>query len=460
MEKLQRNYKLILIIPEGDGIQKGGETLTIQYPLTCEFEITRDVYAQSNKANFKIYNLSLNTRNKIFQDKFNIARWVFAEFYAGYGDVMPLIFKGKILQAYSVKNNNDIITEIQCLDSGIYGYTSKTFEPGTPKIDILKTVMKDLPATTIGAIGATEGSIQSHLTLEGQTIDILIGLTGGDFFIDNGVANKLNNNEVLDDSGVYKLTSASGLLGTPKRADAKIEVEVIFAPEITVGQIVEIESTTAGAQFNGQYKVTGLSHHGVISGAVSGSVTTSLTMLVGARLPNSNGIWTGISTVEPISKVVGDKVIPITIKEMQTIRSVYNYLITHNAPPNWNITKNIKWTEALLNYSLQYQTPSIEVLTNLYVTAEQLQNFKNTFYPGASLIITSGWRSVTRNRVIGGATNSQHIYGRAYDFQIPGANNAQVYKNFKNFWQGWSKSYPTWIHGDTRGVKHKIANDK
>ena len=81
MNKWQRNYKLVYTLPpEEEGQQP--ESITITYPLTCEFDINRDTFSQSNRATFRLYNLSLSNRNKIFQDIYNIYRYCFVDFYA------------------------------------------------------------------------------------------------------------------------------------------------------------------------------------------------------------------------------------------------------------------------------------------------------------------------------------------------------------------------------------------
>lgn len=42
------------------------------------------------------------------------------------------------------------------------------------------------------------------------------------------------------------------------------------------------------------------------------------------------------------------------------------------------------------------------------------------------MIITSGYRSLEVNRIVGGATNSQHRIGQAVDFKIPGMTSRQI----------------------------------
>ena len=85
--------------------------------------------------------------------------------------------------------------------------------------------------------------------------------------------------------GVLAINTKTGLLGTPILQGAFLTVETILEPRIKVGQLVEIESSYNTA-FNGQYKVIGIRHIGVISEAVSGEAKTTLELLVGDRIIN------------------------------------------------------------------------------------------------------------------------------------------------------------------------------
>ena len=462
MTKFQRNYKLVYTIPPTkEGEQ--AESVTVKYPLTCEFHIERNTFASANRATFRIYNLGLGTRNKIFQDVYNINRYCFVDFYAGYGDNMPLLFTGKVLSCYHEKETPDIVTTIEALDNDIIqSYSSHTFEAGTSKQDVLNTLAGDFPNVKLGATGTLEGTLQNRLVTEGLTFDCINNLTGGHSFIDLNKLNTLQNNEVLGDVSIYKLTSASGLMGSPRRQDAQLEVTSIFAPEITVGQLLEIESVTAPDQFNGQYKVIGITHQGVISGAVCGEATTTVNLFVGAFLPNSNFIWTGVTESAPISEVKGNKVQPLTKKEWFTIRAVREYLIKNKKPPSWEITKNLKWTEVILNYSQQGEVPSLQVLANLYAVAQALQSFRDKLYPTSSITINSGWRSQSYNaKVKGAAKNSQHIQGKALDFSLSGQPSYYVAKNLARYWNGWYQQHSWGCHADIRNTTVRgIANDR
>jgi uncharacterized protein YcbK (DUF882 family) len=83
---------------------------------------------------------------------------------------------------------------------------------------------------------------------------------------------------------------------------------------------------------------------------------------------------------------------------------------------------------------------------------------------GKSIKIISGYRSQERNKEVGGASMSQHMYGNAADIQISGMTPQQmndlVEKLIKEgkMKQGGLGIYPReggWIHYDTRGTKSR-----
>jgi hypothetical protein len=57
-----------------------------------------------------------------------------------------------------------------------------------------------------------------------------------------------------------------------------IELDMLFEPRIKPSQLLELDSLTE-KRFNGYYKVVGITHKGTISGATSGSCTTTLQMI-------------------------------------------------------------------------------------------------------------------------------------------------------------------------------------
>ena len=75
-------------------------------------------------------------------------------------------------------------------------------------------------------------------------------------------------------------------------------------------------------------------------------------------------------------------------------------------------------------------------------------------YFGKPITITSGYRTPTHNREVGGAKGSQHVKGTAADIKVKGIPTWAVAgfleANYRNCGIGY---YSTWVHVDTRGYR-------
>lgn len=74
-------------------------------------------------------------------------------------------------------------------------------------------------------------------------------------------------------------------------------------------------------------------------------------------------------------------------------------------------------------------TEEIENLRRLCdVVLQPLRDYLVQKYPDLKIqiIITSGFRSLLVNRAIGGSDTSDHVFGRAADFIVPGLTNQQI----------------------------------
>lgn len=77
------------------------------------------------------------------------------------------------------------------------------------------------------------------------------------------------------------------------------------------------------------------------------------------------------------------------------------------------------------------------------------------YYFNKPIIINSGYRTPQHNRNVGGAKNSQHLYGRAADVVVKGVNPSKVYNYAVKHFDGVGK-YNTFTHVDTRGYKARF----
>ena len=276
--KFNRAY--ILRVETGDN-----EFVEIKPPFTLEFNIQRNNLASSNTANFVIYNLNTANRSKIYKDIYDVGTFRAVQLFAGYaektGDLLPRVFNGNIKRAFSHRQGPDFRTEIECYDGQISNSTSDiaiTLPASINTKDIIEAIAKNLKDVGGVTVGKKFTDISSRSTaLMGNPSEILSQLTGGKSYIDSGNLYALDKSEVV--IGDIRLINVdNGLLGTPKKQETMIEIEMLFEPRIKPSQLIELQSSTE-PRFNGYYKVTGIIHRGTISGAVGGEARTNLTMI-------------------------------------------------------------------------------------------------------------------------------------------------------------------------------------
>lgn len=320
------------------------ETITITNPLTCHITVNRGVLSDSQRCTIQITNLSPDTRRKIFKDAFadtlNPERWNYVHVEAGYNEQYALIFKGRVLQAYSTRSGGsvDVVTEIQAMYlDAIDSMCGYTFKAGTSKRDAFQIIAASIPNVVIGNVGDLSGTFQTDTTFDGNALDCLNSLTGGAAHVDNGVLNCILNNEVID-VPVPKIGDDTGLLETPMRRDANLEVKMLFQPDLIVNQLLEIQSSLQ-PDFNGQFKVVGFTHDLNFGEANAGTRITTANLYIGPLLPNATITNTDGEIKNNFNKVKGFEITPVDAKTVGkwiapvrgTITSKFGYRIPPKA---------------------------------------------------------------------------------------------------------------------------------
>lgn len=273
MQKLGRNYSLTI---SGTNFPL---PLVISLPFTIEFDITRNTLTSANVCQIRLYNLSPKNRNLLRR---NVTGYSYPYesivLRAGYGNNLPIVFSGNVSQAWSVREGVNFITQIECFDGGFAftnGQTNLTVPIGTPTKIVIGNLIQTLPDVSLGAIGNYTGVARRGNTYTGNTASILKELTGGGFFIDNGVGNALQNNEYSLGAGPPLLiNAAAGLLNTPILEQTIVKFDMIFEPQLVPGNSVVLISAT-DANFNGTYKITSVKHRGMVSQTVCGDAITT-----------------------------------------------------------------------------------------------------------------------------------------------------------------------------------------
>lgn len=261
----------------------GGGQIIVTPPFTIQFSINRNAQATLNTMSLRIYNLSAYNRNRIRQDRYNINPKHLVKLEAGYDNLFT-IFNGIIMQADSQREGTDIVTTIISQDGG-YDVPniqiSTTIAAGTPIADVFKLMVGNFPNLTLGAIGEFDGKFNRSVVLDGNLYEKLKTYAPAKIFIDKQKIFLLNNNEVIAGE-IPVIDSSTGLLQTPRRLDAYLTLQTVFEPRVTVGQVLELHSSVEPV-YDGQYKVVGVNHQGVISASVGADLQSTFNLLLGAK---------------------------------------------------------------------------------------------------------------------------------------------------------------------------------
>lgn len=280
MAKLNRIYKLT--------IQTNllSEALEVTNPITIDFNVSRSIYAGVNSMDIDIYNLAPKNRNILFQDTYDPNAYKSIVLEAGYqGMGLSVIFIGNIFNAYSYRRGVDIITHIHAMDGGLetaQTTTSTTFNSGTPLSDVINGLMGSFSHLKRGTQNIDDYTFKRPIVLDGNTFKLIRKYTNNNVFIDLEEINIMKPTDVIT-GYVPLINDQSGLLGTPQRRNTSLSIDMMFEPRIVIGQIIEVQSSIA-PQFDGQYKVIGLNHKGIISDSLAGTCTTNIELFVGAQL--------------------------------------------------------------------------------------------------------------------------------------------------------------------------------
>lgn len=268
--------------------------IEVNYPITLEFNIVRNTFASANTGSFTIYNLGETRRRQVFHDRYDVSKYRQIILQAGYeseqNTPLSTIFQGNIRSAYSYKKKQDWTTVIDAWDGGygiVNGQISESASPAKSITEVIQGLVTAMPNVTMGTIDIPPVQKTRSMALFGNAWDIIRRLTGNNTtYIDNEKVNAVaQGSYVTPPDGIPVITSDTGLLGTPRKLGALLEVDMIFEPRIFINQLVQLESLES--YYNGQYAVMGFTHHGTISGAICGDAITTLSL------------WSGVQALEP-----------------------------------------------------------------------------------------------------------------------------------------------------------------
>ncbi len=293
--KFQRTYLIQVQGQDGSIYTIGSEDATKPL-LTLEFSVKRDVLASANTGNFRIRNLNSSIRTQIYHDYFDMANPKSLTVKAGYaGTPLSTIFNGtaQIVSSCREEGSVDFVTDIEghdytmVMSNSFSAWTIGDKDNPVDQAAVINRLISDLQINSqkynlnlgIGLIGTFDQNRYTY-TANDYTWNLLQIETQRGTYIDNGKVYCLPNDTYFP-GDVTLVSSATGLLGTPKKFQSYLIVEMIFEPSLTPGQQVYLDTNLTPALnslYNGTYKVTAVQHAGVISSTVSGKCKTIATL--------------------------------------------------------------------------------------------------------------------------------------------------------------------------------------
>jgi hypothetical protein len=183
------------------------------------------------------------------------------------------------------------VTTIDAFDGGmgfVSGQISVTVPAGASAETVAKILTNGMDFVSYGVVGDVRVKNTRPIALVGSAYEIAQRFyQNNNFFIDNGMTFILNDNEYVVRPGEADLQlNSSNIIGSPRRQEGWIDVDVLFEPGAFPAQRAFL--TSREGVYNGEYQVRGIKHNGVISGAICGKAITTLSL------------WSGNTTLTPV----------------------------------------------------------------------------------------------------------------------------------------------------------------
>lgn len=279
-----RIFRLIVTPVDLYGNVKG-DSIVITSPLTIKFNVQRMPFAGRCTASIDVYNIDPDKRSKLFLDWYDFENIRQVTLEAGYENgKFDLIYKGRIRICTTKKAYTDNVTHIEAISGlGVLDSMLHTsLKEGESLIDTAGTIINELPGIHQGEVSLPDFSFKRPVALVGNALAVLKTYTKDNVAIDLDRVIVMGEDEVID-GDVRVIDDETGLLGTPERQQTSLVVNCVFEPRIKVGQGLEIRSRIA-PEFDGQYKVWGVTHNGTIGATQGGQCITTITLWTGLNL--------------------------------------------------------------------------------------------------------------------------------------------------------------------------------
>lgn len=228
--------------------------------LRVTFEVKKTLTPEPNPAVIRIYNLNASHRNLLTSKEFNRA-----SLSVGYEELRQ-IYAGDIVEANTLRDGEDFISELICGD-GFKSYTSsvvnKTLSAGKSDAEILKENTQSM-GIEIGVVDLPKDrQLPRGKVMFGDPRELLHKIAKNNdaqWSIQDGQMTVLPKDKVLADNEGFVLSQETGMIGSPEKTDDGLSLTCLCNPSLRIGGLVRVQSIMS--EYNGDYKITELSHEG------------------------------------------------------------------------------------------------------------------------------------------------------------------------------------------------------
>lgn len=144
---------------------------------------------------------------------------------------------------------------------------------------------------------------------------------------------------------------------------------------------------------------------------------------------------------------------PNTWKRLNSNHPVMNPITEYSLKKDGNVKISANFT--VKEFACKDGTDS--VLVDREFVADKLQKIRSHFK--VPVTINSGYRTDSYNKKVGGAANSYHVKGQAYDIVVKGKTPAEVAAYAYSIGIPGIIQYNTFVHVDSRAEKYYARND-
>lgn len=284
-----RTVRVVVGTPRATAAVQIGEGFRIS------FSVGKQDGGKANVCNVRIWGLSATTREQIRQTNSMI------QLYAGYGEVVPLLYKGIITRVTIEQEAGELITVIEAKkdfltisrspvtpdqaaaralwDQGA-AYISRVFDGQTGVVDGLRVIAGDIKSALgeyadqvvedFERVAAGEPARASRgVRLAGspqQVLDTYARANNLDIWMEDGIIRAVPRGEASRETA-FVLSPTSGLIGSPKpkqsgkakKATGAVELVCLLNGELRVRRAVQVRDTR---ELSGWYLIRQVTHKG------------------------------------------------------------------------------------------------------------------------------------------------------------------------------------------------------